>query len=89
MGDATNNPVIAEYGYISDTAREIAELFDQEYQTDEFEARYALWQQIQEKLLDDPYCVIIGNFKSLNVLQKNVQNYKALKRETFWNVWLD
>lgn len=89
MGDATNNPVIAEYGYISDTAREIAELFDEEYQTDEFETRYALWEQIQEKLLDDPYCVIIGNFKSLNVLQKNVKNYKALKRETFWNVWLD
>lgn len=89
MGDATNNPTIAKEGYISPTAKAIAELFNVEYQTEDFEARYTLWGQIQSLLLDDPYCCIIGNFKSLQVHQAYVKNYQAFKRETFWNVWID
>jgi len=89
MGDASNNPTIAAEGYISETARKLAEIFDEEYQTDDFETRYAMWEEIQTLLLDDPFCCIIGNFKSLNVLRKDVMNYKAFKRETFWNVWLE
>ncbi|MGC9529622.1 MAG: hypothetical protein ACP5G2_03270 [Candidatus Bipolaricaulaceae bacterium] len=54
MGDASNNPTIAETGHISDTAREIRKLFEQEYQTDDYETRYDLWEQIQCLLLDDP-----------------------------------
>lgn len=88
-GDASNNPTIAAEGYTSEAARQIADIFDLEYQTDDYETRYAQWQQIQTLILDDPFAVIIGDFKSLNVLTKEVKGYKAFKRETFWNVWLE
>jgi len=89
MGDASNNPTIAADGYISETARQLADLFELQYVTEDFETRHAQWQQVQTLLLDDPFCCIIGNFKSLNVLAKAVKGYKAFKRETFWNVWLE
>lgn len=89
MGDATTNPVIAEHGFISDAAAQIADLMDQQYATDDYETRYAIWEEIQCLLLEDPFLAIIGDFMGLQVTQSNVSNYQAFKRETFWNVWFD
>lgn len=56
---------------------------------EEFEIRYALWEQVQEIFYDDVPSVKIGDYSNLRIMRDNVRNFANMNEIFFWNVWME
>ena len=54
-----------------------------------FEKRYAMVERIQELFYEDVPYIKIGDYATLRLLHKRVQNFKNLSDIFFWNVWVE
>ena len=79
------NPTYAGW-WENDTVKD---LLDQMASEEEFEARYAMWEQIQQLFYEEVPTVKIGDYSNLRLLSDKVKGFTNMNEIFFWNVKLE
>lgn len=67
---------------------DLVELLAEMAVEEDFELRYALWEQVQKLFYEEVPTVKIGDYSNLRLLRDDVKGFANMNEIFFWNVWL-